>query len=183
MTDFTLHTIESAPQQSKNLLQDSLKNFGMIPNLHAVMAEAPAVLEGYKKIAELFQNTSFNNEEITVIWLTINVEHRCHYCVPAHTAIAHMMKVDPMIIDDLRTEKPLKDAKLNALKTIVLSIVRNRGKVDSAEIEAFFKVGYNKQQLLEVVLGVSHKVMSNYINHLAETPVDEAFAAFVWSKS
>jgi hypothetical protein len=43
---------------------------------------------------ELFVNSSFNEEELTVVWQSINVEHACHYCVPAHTGIAAMMKVD-----------------------------------------------------------------------------------------
>jgi hypothetical protein len=48
MTDFTLHTKESAPEASKSLLDNSEKAFGMVPNLHAVMAEAPTLLEGYQ---------------------------------------------------------------------------------------------------------------------------------------
>ena len=85
MTDFTLHTEETAPEASQALLKESQKSFGMIPNLHAVMAEAPGLLEGYQKLHALFLETSFTDEEVTVVWQTINVEHACHYCVPAHT--------------------------------------------------------------------------------------------------
>ena len=95
MTSFTPHDLQSAPEKSRPLLEDSAKAFGRIPGLHAVMAEAPALLDGYKHLHRLFaQETSFDKDELTVVWQTINVEHECHYCVPAHTGIAKMMKVD-----------------------------------------------------------------------------------------
>jgi len=179
---FTLHTQESAPIASKELLDGSIKSFGMIPNLHAVMAESPNVLKAYKLLHDLFQDTSFNNEELTVIWQTINVEHECLYCVPAHTGIAKMMNIDDAIIDALREGKELPDKKLQVLHETTLALVRDRGLPDKAVITAFYQAGYENQQLLEIVLGISQKVMSNYINHLAETPVDKAFEAFSWSK-
>ncbi|PIP81390.1 MAG: carboxymuconolactone decarboxylase [Gammaproteobacteria bacterium CG22_combo_CG10-13_8_21_14_all_40_8] len=182
MTQFTLHSIESAPEESKALLADSLKTIGMIPNLHAVMAEAPGLLDGYKYMTSLVQKSSFNAEEVTVLWQTINVEHGCHYCVPAHTAIAHMMKVDTQLIDALRNAEPLKNPKLQALHEMILAIVRQRGQVKQEQVDSFFSAGYQKQQLLEIVLGVSHKIMSNYVNHMAETPLDEAFLPFAWEK-
>ena len=80
---FALHTHETAPAESQPLLEKSVKNFGMIPNLHAVMAEAPALLEAYQASHEIFQKTSFDADELTVVWQTVNVEHECHYCVPA----------------------------------------------------------------------------------------------------
>jgi alkylhydroperoxidase family enzyme len=179
---FTLHTQESAPTKSKTLLDDSLKSFGMIPNLHAVMAESPNVLKAYKLLHDLFQDSSFNNEELTVIWQTINVENECHYCVPAHTGIAKMMNVDDAIIDALRDGKELPNQKLQVLHQTTLALVRDKGRPDNAAIAAFYQAGYENRQLLEIVLGVSQKVMSNYINHLADTPVDKAFEAFTWSK-
>ncbi len=179
---FTLHTQETAPLESKDQLAESLKAFGMVPNLHAVMAEAPNVLKAYKSLHDLFQDTSFNNEELTVIWQTINVENGCLYCVPAHTGIAKMMKIDDDITDALRERKILQNNKLQVLHETTLALLRDRGRPDKAIIAAFYQAGYENRQLLEIVLGISQKVMSNYINHLAETPVDKAFEPFAWSK-
>jgi len=180
--NFTLHTQESAPEKSKVQLDSSLKAFGMIPNLHATMAEAPNVLKAYKLLHDLFQNTSFNNEELTVIWQTINVENECLYCVPAHTGIAKMMGIDDVIIDALRERSKLPTQKLQVLHETTLALVRDRGRPEPAILSAFYQAGYENRQLLEIVLGISQKVMSNYINHLAATPVDKAFEAFTWSK-
>jgi alkylhydroperoxidase family enzyme len=183
MIEFQLHDETTAPQASKSLLAKSKKDFGMIPGLHAVMAEAPGLLESYQVVHELFVNSSFDKDELTVIWQSVNVEHACHYCVPAHTGIAKSMKVDDAITAALRDETPLPNARLEALRTFTLSVVRDRGNVDRAGIQAFLDAGFTRRHILEVVLGVSQKVMSNYTNHLAITPVDAAFKKFEWHKA
>ena len=182
MTTLKIHDIETAPEGSKVLLENSQKAYGMIPGLHGVLAASPELLKAYQELHQLFTETSFNNDELTVVWQTINVEHGCHYCVPAHTGIAKMMKVDDAIIETLRNQTPLADAKLEALRTLTLSITRNRGNVSQADLEAFYAAGYGEQQVLEIILGLSQKVISNYTNHIANTPVDEAFQKFAWKK-
>jgi len=182
MSTLKVHTIESAPEGSKSQLEESVKSFGMLPGLHAVLAGSPQALEAYKTLHELFKSSSFNEEELTVVWLTINVEHECHYCVPAHTAIAHMMKVDSTLIQALRNGKALENEKLQALHDTTLGIVRNRGRISDAKLEAFYAVGYGERQVLDIILGVAQKTMSNYTNHIANTPVDEPFQKFIWSK-
>ena len=182
MTTLKIHNIESAPTEAKPLLENSQKAYGMIPGLHGVLAASPQLLKAYQELHQLFTETSFNNDELTVVWQTINVEHACHYCVPAHTGIAKMMKVDDAIINALRDETPLADAKLEALRTFTLSLTRNRGNVSQADLEAFYAAGYGEQQVLEIILGLSQKVISNYTNHIANTPVDEAFKKFAWKK-
>lgn len=183
MTEFTLHTEDTAPEASKRLLAKSKKAYGMIPGLHAVMAEAPGLLESYQTVHELFANSSFDKDELTVVWQSVNVEHACHYCVPAHTGIAKSMCVSDDISDALRNETPLPNARLEALRTFTLSVVRDRGNVDDGAVQAFLNAGFTRRQILEVILGVSQKVMSNYTNHLANTPIDAAFKKLEWQKA
>ena len=175
---YEIYTKDNAPEESKPLLEDSLKVFGFVPNLHGVMAEVPGLLSTYKDLHNAFQATSFDAEELTVVWQTINVEHQCHYCIPAHTGIAHMMKVDEKIIDALVNRTRMPTEKLQALHETTLTLVRNRGHISESEVAAFFAAGYEKRNLLEIVLGISQKVMSNYTNHLADTPVDEPFKQY-----
>lgn len=180
MTTLKVHNIESAPGKSKALLEESVKAFGMLPGLHGVLASSPEALEGYKKLHELFQNSSFNAEELTVVWQTINVEHECHYCVPAHTGIAHMMKVNPELTEALRNTTAMPTEKLQVLHDFTLKIVRNRGNVSQEDLNSFYEAGYSERQVLDIILGLSQKVISNYTNHIANTPVDEAFQKFAW---
>lgn len=182
MSTLKIQTIETAPKGSKALLENSLKSFGMVPGLHGVLAASPNTFEAYQKLHELFSNSSFNAEELTVVWQTINVEHECHYCVPAHTGIAHMMKVDPALTEALRNIEAMPNEKLQALQDTTLSIVRNRGRISDAELETFYAAGYGEPQILEIILGIAQKTISNYTNHIANTPVDEPFQKFAWSK-
>jgi len=182
MSTLKIHSIESAPEGSKSQLEQSVESFGMLPNLHGVLAGSPQALEGYKTLHGLFANSSFNAEELTVVWQSINVEHECHYCVPAHTGIAHMMKVDAALTEALRNRETLPNEKLQVLQNTTLSLVRNRGRVTDAELEKFYAVGYEERHILDIILGIAQKTMSNYTNHIANTPVDEPFQKFAWNK-
>lgn len=180
MPEFKRHDQTTAPEAAKPLLANSRATTGMIPNLHAVMAESPQLLEGYKRLHSLFLASSFDKEELTVVWQTINVENACHYCVPAHTAIAHSMGLDPAITEALRTETPLADARLEALRTFTLTLVRQRGHVAQDDVDAFFAAGFTQRNILDVILGYAQKIMSNYTNHIANTPLDTPFQGYTW---
>jgi alkylhydroperoxidase family enzyme len=182
MSDFKLHDKSTAPEASKPLLENSEKAMGMIPGLHAVMAESPQVLEAYQTLHQLVLDSDFDNDEKTVVWQTINVENACHYCVPAHTGIAKMMDVSDDIIEPLRNETQLPSDKLEALRTFTLAVMNKQGNVSKEDLEAFYSAGYGKRQVLDVILVLSQKTMSNYINHIAKTPIDEPFKKFEWEK-
>ena len=155
----------------------------MLAGLTAVLAESPGIIEAYQKLHELFVNSSFNNDELTVVWQTINVENECHYCVPAHTAIAHMMKVDNAITEALRNGTEMPTEKLQALHKMTLSMVKNRGNVSEEELATFYAAGYTQRSVLDIILGLSQKTISNYTNHVAHTPVDKPFEKFAWKKN
>ncbi|WFB37091.1 carboxymuconolactone decarboxylase family protein [Kiritimatiellota bacterium B12222] len=182
MKPFTIHNIETAPEDSKALLEDIQSKSGMIANLQGIMAEAPGLLAGYQTLHALALQSSFTDEEVTVIWQTFNVEHACHYCVPAHTMIAQMMKIDPAITEALRTRSTLPTEKLQVLHETALLMSQKRGNLTDEDVEKFYAVGYENRQLLEIVLILSQKVISNYVNHLAETPLDPPFVPFAWEK-
>lgn len=182
MSTFKIHNVETAPEGSKKSLENSIKAFGMIPNLHGVLSESPVALEAYKALHGFFQATSFDKEELTVVWQAINVYHECGYCVPAHTAIAGMMEIDEAITEALRNGTKLANNKLQVLRETTLKIVENRGVLSEEDLNAFFAVGYGQQQVLEILVGLAQKTISNYTNHLAKTPVDAPFEKFAWSK-
>ncbi|MEM6846922.1 MAG: carboxymuconolactone decarboxylase family protein [Pseudomonadota bacterium] len=178
----TVHTLETAPDASKPLLENSIKAFGRLPSLHGVMAESPGLLEGYQHLHRLaIEGTAFDPTERTVVWQTINVRHACHYCVPAHTAIAHREKIDQAVIDAVRDETALPTAKLEALRTFTLQVLESRGEPSAADIAAFEAAGYGERAVLDIILILAQKVMSNYVNHIFDTPTDAAFAKFAWA--
>jgi alkylhydroperoxidase family enzyme len=180
--NFPSHDLNTAPEASRPLLEKSQKAFGRLPGLHKVLAESPQAYEAYQLLHKLFIETDFDADELTVVWQAINVEHSCHYCVPAHTGIAKMMKVSDDITDALRNETPLPTAKLEALRSFTIQMVRERGNATDAQIETFFAAGYSHRTVLDVILGIAQKTMSNYINHVAVTPVDEVFHPLTWER-
>jgi len=182
MTEFTIHDETTAPVDIQEFLAQTKKRNGFIPNLHAIMSEAPGLLKGYRELNDLFLKSSFNRDEITVIWQTVNVENNCHYCVPAHTMVAKSMKIDEEITESLRNETPFSDPKLEALRTFTLQMVRNHGVLADQDVKAFLDAGYTNRNMLEVILGVAMKTMSNYTNHLAQTPLDTPFLSAAWEK-
>ena len=176
---FTVYTIDNAPKESKPLLENAQSAFGMVPNFHAVLAEAPAALEAYMKLHELVTQTSLTPIEQHVVWMTINTENECHYCTPAHVMLAVMSEVDESIITAIRNKKKIDDEKLEALRVFTTLIVEKRGLVSEQELKAFYDAGYSKQNALEVILVLSQKTLSNYSNHITHVPVDEAFQPYV----
>ncbi len=94
-----------------------------------------------------------------------------------------MMKVSDEITEALRSETALPTVKLEALRTFTIQMVRERGNATNAQIETFFAAGYSHRAVLDVILGIAQKTMSNYINHVAVTPVDEVFQPLKWQRS
>ena len=180
--EFTIHTLETAPKDSKQALAHAKETFSFIPNLEGIFAEAPALLKGSMTLWDLFETTSFTTIEQQVIYLTANYENSCDYCMAAHSGLAKAIGMSPENIEALRNGTPLPDTRLQALRHFTQQMVKARGWVEDSEVEAFIEAGYTKQQVLEVILGIAIKVMHNYTNHIAKTPLDRQFQANIWSK-
>lgn len=180
---YTVHTVDTAPAAARGTLVGVQKAFGFVPNLLAVMAEAPALLTAYRSLSDLFDQTSFSPSERQVILLAASYENNCAYCVAAHSVIAGMQKVPAEVIHAIRDGKPIADAKLETLRRFTAAVVASRGWPEGPDMDAFQAAGYSRAQVLEVVLGVGMKTLSNYANHIAETPLDQAFAPSAWAKA
>ncbi len=177
---FQLHDHSTAPSESKQLLEKVKASSGMIPGLYAVLAESPEALKAYVELGKIFGQSSLSDEEKTVVWQTINVEHDCKFCVPAHTLVAKLMKVDETITNALRDKTLLPNEKLEKLREFTLILVRNRGKASEEEVSAFIEAGFTRKNILEVIVGISQKVLSNYTNYIARTPLNKEFQPFAW---
>ena len=115
--------------------------------------------------------------------MTNSSQNGCTYCMAAHTSISQMAKVPDNIIESLRTNTPIKDSKLEALHTFAIIINETRGWPSQEQVSVFLAAGYTKQTILEVIVGTSIKVLSNYTNHVAETKIDDAFASNAWTEN
>lgn len=174
--DFTIYSTDNAPEESKPLLNAAKENFGFVPNLLGEFAESPATLEGYLTLNEIVGKTDFSPKEQQLAILAVSIENKCHYCSAIHsTILKNQLDVDESIVEAVRNGEPLVNEKLNALVTFVRKLVSQRGFVDEADIQAFVDAGYTKRHVLELNLIIALKTISNYTNHLANTPLDEPF--------
>ncbi|MFG0260133.1 MAG: carboxymuconolactone decarboxylase family protein [Phycisphaerales bacterium JB041] len=180
MSSLKIHTAQSAPD-ARQLIEDAQGAFGFLPNLLGVMAEAPALLEGYLALASIFDKTDLSPTERQVVMMVNNRLNGCTYCMAAHTAIARSQGVPEGVIESLRSGTELADLKLEALRRFAVLINESRGWPEQRDIDDLLAAGYTVRTVLEVVLGTALKVMSNYTNHIASTPLDSAFAAVEWS--
>lgn len=181
MTQFRFHDVASAPPDAKPLLEGAQKKMGFIPSLYAGLAESPAALKLYFDISDAFGKTSFTPVEQQVVLLAVSVENGCEFCVAAHSFIARqMVKVPSPVVDALRARTSLPDARLQSLAAFARKIVRERGWVAPADVDTFLSAGFTRAQVLETIMGVTMKTLSNYANHVLCTPTDAAFAAEAW---
>lgn len=173
--------LEAAPSASRDLLKAVHGKFGFVPNLLGVMANAPALLEGYLALSSIFDKTSLSPTERQIVLLATSFDNGCDYCMAAHTAIAGMQHVDQGIIQAMRENTPIGDARLEALRNFAREMSRSRGWPSAEAVRAFTGAGYSPAQAMEVILGVGMKTLSNYTNHLAATPLDRSFAPLKWT--
>lgn len=180
MSPFTLHTLDTAPAGSHGVMNAYMAKFGFVPNLIGVMSQSPAATQGYAQTYELLGETDFTPAEQQLLFLTVSCANECTYCVAAHTMAGKMMGLDEQTISAVREGRPILDPKLAALSQFALKVVENRGHVSRDTVNDFLTAGYTRAQILEVLLAVATKTISNYMNHIAETPLDSVFQPLAW---
>ena len=180
MKQFKIYTTETAPEKAKETLQLANKKFNMIPNVLGCLAESPETLKAYMSLSQLFEEGTFTPLEKQVVLLTVSFENDCQYCMAAHTAVAKMSSTPDKVINQIRSGHPISIPKLEALRNFTILVTQKKGELSPFELKGFFDAGFTKAQVFEVILGVALKNISNYANHVVNTPLDQAFEPFKW---
>lgn len=171
-----------ADSPARERLEEAKAKLGFIPNMYSVMANSPGLLDTYVHGYTLFRTRSgFTPAEQEVVFLAISRENGCTYCVAAHSFIADKMSGVPTVVTDaIRDGARIPDAKLAALHDFARLMVRQRGLPKQADVNAFLAAGYSEKYVLEIVLAIAVKTLSNYANHVFHTPVDAMFSGRTW---
>lgn len=174
---------ETATPQGAELLTRARESLGFIPNMYAEMAHAPGLLSTYLHGYDWFRKYSgFSPPEQETLLLAISRENACHYCMAAHSMIGEQAShVPPQALKALRDGTEIPDPRLRALVDFARVMVRRRGNPSREDIRTFVAAGFGEAQVLQVLLAVAVKTISNYANHLFDTPLDSAFAAYAWT--
>ncbi|MBI1869155.1 MAG: carboxymuconolactone decarboxylase family protein [Methylocystis sp.] len=174
---------EKAEGDARDVLAKAKKQVGFIPNMYARMAHAPGLLETYLGGYKAFRTRSgFSAVEQELIFLVISRENGCEYCVAALSALLANIKpaVPKEVIEACRSAAVIADARLESLARFARRMVQSRGLPARADVEQFLAAGFKERQILDIVLAIGVKTLSNYSNHLFHTPLDPAFSAWAW---
>lgn len=178
--DFPVHGTEGAPVASRPALEWYQTNFGMVPNLAGVLAESPALLLSYWHTQQnILAHSTLSRAEINVVQMAIAHANHCQYCVAGHTAFGKtpFFGNSDDQLSAARTGEPYVEPRLNALRGFTLRVLENAGRMAGSDLDDFLAAGFTRAQALDVVANIAAKVMSNYANQIALTPLDDAFAA------
>lgn len=171
---------EDAKGAAKEVIERAKATLGFVPNMYSTMANSPGYLGTYAYGYTAFrQSSGFSAQEQETVFLTLSRENGCDYCTAAHSMIADKVsKLETGDVAAVRAGYALPTAKLNALSDFTKHVHDTRGLIAKGETEAFLAAGYSEQQILEVILALSVKILSNYSNHIFHTEVDDAFASY-----
>lgn len=178
---FQVHTAESAPEAAAPTLEAIQARYGFIPNLAGVFAESPGAFQGLLGLIQAYDDEALELSPVErqVVQLAASAENRCDYCAAAHGMLTTTLGLDRADVRKLQRQEPLADERLEALRTFTTEVVRQRGWVNAAAVERFLAAGFDNGQVLEVLLGVALKTLTNYANHVAQPEVNEQFRDFL----
>jgi len=172
---------EQAPDASRDVMNSLENDLGQLPNLYRVLAHSPSALRAYAALNKMLKDSGLTEEEQQVVLLTASRENRCEYCMAAHSSGARAAGLDEDALESLREGEHIhNDDRLEALRQFTQRVVAKRGRLEDEDVDVFLAAGFNEGNVLDVMLGVAMKTLSNYTNHIAETPLDDRFEDMNW---
>lgn len=170
MKTITVPTFDSVSPANQAIFEQLKKGLGMVPNLYATLAYSEHGLGNYLTLQN--GKSSLNAKEREVINLVVSQVNECEYCLAAHTALGGMVGFKPEQIIEIRRGGAAFDAKLDALAKLVKSAASNRGHAAPELVDGFFAAGYNEGNLVDAVIVIGDKIITNYLHALTRVPVD-----------
>jgi uncharacterized peroxidase-related enzyme len=172
---FEVPTKATVSEENKAILEKIEAGVGFIPNIYATYALSTNALARYSTFAN--GKTSLNNKEKEVVNLVVSQKNGCTYCLAAHTAIGKMNGFTDEDILEIRKGSAPFNAKLDALAKFTKSVVENAGNVEEKALENFFEAGYTKENMVDTILGIGEKAITNMLHNITKIPIDFPEAA------
>jgi AhpD family alkylhydroperoxidase len=173
--------MESAPEASKPALKQLQAMFGMMPNITAVMANSPVLINSLVGLFGKVHGGSFTEPQVQTVLLTDAVTNNCAWAVAFHTALGLKAGLDPADVEAIRARRLPKDGRHAALSLLAKTLIEKRGRLDDEDIDRFIAAGFRKDLALEVIAIVAASTITNYTGSVTRIPLEEPFAAHAWS--
>ena len=181
MTNFPVHTIDSAPEPSRQALHSLQAAFGMIPNIAGAMATSPVLINSLVGIFGRVHGGSFSEPQIQTVLLTDAVVNACTWAVAFHTALALKAGLKSLDVQAIREGRSPEDGKLAALSALARKMIETRGRVADPDIDRFIAAGFAKEHVLELIAIVAASTITNYTGSVTKTPLEAAFQEYGWA--
>jgi AhpD family alkylhydroperoxidase len=178
--NYPTYTIASAPENSKPALEQLQKAFGVLPNIAAVIANSPKLINSLVGVFQQVHSSSFTEQEIQIVLLTDAVVNSCTYAVAFHTTLALQARVNSEETDAIRERRAPSDRRFAALSTLARTPIEKRGHVSEQELNSFIAAGFTQEQVLEVVAIVAASTITNYAGTIADPPLEDPFRRYAW---
>jgi AhpD family alkylhydroperoxidase len=170
MQRFQVPTPQDVSPANQAIFEELKKAFGVVPNLFATFAISETALGTY--LALQSAKTSLSPKEAEVVNLVVSQVNECAYCLAAHTALGKMRGFTDAQILEIRGGRASFDDRFDALAKLVRDIALNRGHPEAANVEAAFEAGYTSANLVDVMVLIGDKTISNYLHGLTQVPID-----------
>lgn len=170
MTQISVPTREEVSSNNQAIFDNLQKGLGFVPNLYATYAYSDTALGDYLALQN--RKSSLRAKEREVINLVVSQVNDCRYCQSAHTALGKMNGFSDDQILEIRSGSASFDPKLDALAKFVKNITVNRSKPDAEVLENFFAAGYTKENLVDVIVVIGDKFISNFLHGATKIPID-----------
>ena len=170
MKNFQVPTREQVSPTNQAIFDSLQKSLGFVPNLYATFAYSETALGDYVS----FQNrkSSLRGKEREIINLVVSQVNECLYCLSAHTALGKMNGFTDEQILEIRSGVASFDSKFDALAKFVKEITINRGKPSTQAIEKLFAAGYTDANLVDILIVIGDKIISNFFHGTTQIPID-----------
>jgi alkylhydroperoxidase family enzyme len=182
MSNYPIHTVETAPDGAKAALQELEQTFGIIPNIAGAMAASPTLISAFVPVFRQVHGGTFTEAEIQVLLLT-NARTNCSaWPVAFHSALALRAGVSASAVQAVREQRLPEEPKLAALSALARALIEQRGHLGASELSAFRAAGYAPAQVLEVITVVAASTMTNYAASVAKPVLESAFQAHAFEE-
>jgi uncharacterized peroxidase-related enzyme len=170
MNTIQVPTRDQVSPANQALFDQLKKGLGMVPNLYATLALSEHALGNYLA----FQNakSSITGQAREVVNLVVSQVNGCPYCLAAHTVIGGMVGFKPEQIIEIRRGGASWDPKLDALAKLAKNIASERGHAEPARVRAFFEAGWSPENLVDLIVVIGDKTVTNYLHATTQVPVD-----------
>jgi uncharacterized peroxidase-related enzyme len=170
MPRFNIPTRDQVSPDNQTIFDNLKKMVSFVPNLYATFAHSATALGTYLALQNA--KSSLNAKQREVVNLVVSQVNDCEYCLAAHTAVGKMVGFTDAQILEIRSGRAPFDPKLDALARFVREVAEKRGQVAVASTEAFLEAGWTEGNVVDVIMAVGDKIISNYLHGVTKVAVD-----------